>query len=460
MGESKNCVVKNDGGNNNYVIYLSDERDFTHTIIEDSETLGQIYLVRKRYYGGGQYEQHKNDDIGFDEETKTIVTFMRDSRGKHKFTGRIIIRRSKPGNVAEMKLYLVEPKSLIKVQIRCKLRSLDIEELGCSSERSLQHYKRAFGSNINDRPVPSVPFHYRFNTNVEADPIPGLCGDFIISLGDFLPAAVQKFSLLLPENSFIALDDELMDEIGDWEAQRVLFYLKSKKKLVFEQRLGSLTKASRSVEVDVPQAKRFVFGTFGNYQLLLDLKHDDRQAVNLGSEYLGLVSRPADKYKFTEHYVDKSPKPKQLVLGVPSKKPTETKWNIKFGGAKTYAEVALEETPRNKGTTTGAYAENTLIVSDTLWFHLSREQNDMSIIFYPSVEGKNSWDIIVKKGKETIHQARVEGANMLAYHEGLVRSNLYDLRNGEKRSFNLYKVGRKKMEKIQRDIIGEAEMCG
>ena len=252
MGESKNCVVKNDGGNNNYVIYLSDERDFTHTIIEDSETLGQIYLVRKRYYGGGQYEQHKNDDFGFDEETKTVVTFMRDSRGKHKFTGRIIIRRSKPGNVAEMKLYLVEPKSLIKVQIRCKLRSLDIEELGCSSERSLQHYKRAFGSNLNDRPVPSVPFHYRFNTNVEADSIPGLCGDFIISLGDFLPAAVQKFSLLLPENSFIALDDEFMDEIDDWEAQRVLFYLKSKKKLVFEQRLGSLTKASRSVEVDVP----------------------------------------------------------------------------------------------------------------------------------------------------------------------------------------------------------------
>ena len=84
----------------------------------------------------------------------------------------------------------------------------------------------------------------------------------------------------------------------------------------------------------------------------------------------------------------------------------------------------------------------------------------MSIIFYPSVEGKNSWNIIVKKGKETIHQARVEGANMLAYHEGLVRSNLYDLGNGEKRSFNLYKVGRKKMEKIQRDIIGEAKMCG
>ena len=193
MGESKNCVVKNDGGNNNYVIYLSDERDFTHTIIEDSQTLGQIYLVRKRYYGGGQYEQHKNDDIGFDEETKTIVTFMRDSRGKHKFTGRIIIRRSKPGNVAEIKLYLVEPKSLIKVQIRCKLRSLDIEGLGCSYERSLQHYRRAFGSNINDRPVPSVPFHYRFNTNVEADPIPGLWG--------ILSSLSVTFCLPLSKNS-------------------------------------------------------------------------------------------------------------------------------------------------------------------------------------------------------------------------------------------------------------------
>ena len=63
MGESKKCVVKNDGGNNNYVIHLSDERDFTHMIIEDSETLGQIHLVRKQYYGRGQYEKHKNDDI-------------------------------------------------------------------------------------------------------------------------------------------------------------------------------------------------------------------------------------------------------------------------------------------------------------------------------------------------------------------------------------------------------------
>ena len=117
MGESKNCVVKNDGGNNNYVIYLSVERDFTHTIIEDSML-----------------------------------------RGKHKFTGRIIIRRSKPGDVAEMKLYLVEPKSLIKVQIRCKLRSLDIEGLRCSSERILQlqtsfwlEYKR---STCSKCPIP------------------------------------------------------------------------------------------------------------------------------------------------------------------------------------------------------------------------------------------------------------------------------------------------------------------
>lgn len=136
---------------------------------------------------------------------------MRDSGGSHKFTGRIIIRRSKPGNAAQMLLqYLVEPKSFSK----CKISSLHNKGLQCSFERSLQSYKRAFGSNIVDRPVPSVPFHHRFNTDVEADPIPGLCGDFIISLSDFLPAAVQKFSLLLPENSFIALDDEFMEAHG------------------------------------------------------------------------------------------------------------------------------------------------------------------------------------------------------------------------------------------------------
>ena len=41
MGEDKNCVVNNEGGKNKYIIYLSDERNFTHTIIDDSQRLGK-----------------------------------------------------------------------------------------------------------------------------------------------------------------------------------------------------------------------------------------------------------------------------------------------------------------------------------------------------------------------------------------------------------------------------------
>ena len=174
-----------------------------------------------------------------------------------------------------------------------------------------------------------------------------------------------------------------------------------------------------------------MFGTTGNYQLLLDLKHDDRPVVNIGSEYVALAFRPPDEYKFTKNYVNESSNPKQLVLGVPSKTPTETKWKIKFGEAKTY---------------TGDYAENTLIVGDALWAHLSREENDMRIIFKPSERGENRWKITVKKGKQRIHRATVEGANILAYQEGLVRSNLYNLVNGEKKRFNL----KKSMEKYGR----------
>ena len=63
------------------------------------------------------------------------------------------------------------------------------------------------------------------------------------------------------------------------------------KKLVFEHhtspayRFGKLTEASYTIKVYVPEAKRIVFGTTGNYQLLLDLKHEDRSAVNSASEY-------------------------------------------------------------------------------------------------------------------------------------------------------------------------------
>ena len=44
--EEKDHVIKQDGGSNKYVIWLDNERDFTHTITDESESLGQVYLVR------------------------------------------------------------------------------------------------------------------------------------------------------------------------------------------------------------------------------------------------------------------------------------------------------------------------------------------------------------------------------------------------------------------------------
>ena len=40
-----------------------------------------------------------------------------------------------------------------------------------------------------------------------------------------------------------------------------------------------------------------------------------------------------------------------------------------------------------------------------------------------------------------------------------MRSNLYDLVNGEKREFDLYEVWKEEMETLQRDIIDEANRC-
>ena len=50
-------------------------------------------------------------------------------------------------------------------------------------------------------------------------------------------------------------------------------------------RFGKLTEAGYTIKVHVPEAKRIVFGTTENYQLLLNLKHEDRPAVNLAIEY-------------------------------------------------------------------------------------------------------------------------------------------------------------------------------
>ena len=556
MGEDKSCVVKNDGGNNKYVIFISNEHHFTHTIIDDSKTLGEIYLVGRTGVGAAaRYFKIDLDDMGYDEESQTLVTFMKDSNRRHTFTGRIIIKRTKPGDVREMKLYLVRPDNIFG----CKqVPSLDKEKVDCSWEYTLGHdsinrgigskhrYNHIFGWNIDDRPVPSVPFRYDLNTDLEADPIPGLCGDFIISLkGDHPYSEDLEYSLRLPTNSFIAISDQFMADIK--EAFYLLYYLKPEKKLVFEHRYGWYTKAAYTIKVHVPEAKRIVYGTVGSYRLLLDLKHDDRPAVNFASECFGLASRPLEEYKFTENYADENDwKPNQLVLGVPSKTPTESIKCIEFRKAKTYGRNVLDEKPWEGDDTTGDYTENALIVGDSLWTHLSSEDNDMKIEFEPitvskkkkdrpnkkeshtserkdrqseetenepfkqkkyrpskknrdastkeknvrpskkkedrpsrskgkglskkkkddeptgqCVNGENMWLITVKKTSsgEITHRVRVKGASTLAYHEKLMRSNLYDLVNGDKEKFDLYEVWKQKMASLESDIEEEANRC-
>ena len=449
MGEDKNCVVNNDGGNNKYIIYLSDKRNFTHTIIDDSPTLGQIYLVKRINRGYRNFERYYKSEVAYDEETQTLVTFLRDRKGEqHTNTGRIILIRTKPGNINKMKLYLVERKTK---HFGCdQVPSLDSEGLECIRDHTLHSIKRKLGKPYGDRPVPGVPFQYNLDTTpLKAEPISGLCGDFIISFlhreEDMVPRDginITAYSIDLPENSFITIADEYIDLLKHEKAHYVLLYKKAAKTLVYKLYKGK--KWRYSLGIELPQAKRIVFGTTGNYQLLLDLKHDDRPVVNIGSEYVALAFRPPDEYKFTKNYVNESSKPKQLVLGVPAKTPTETKWKIKFGEAKTY---------------TGDYAENALIVDDVLWAHLSREENDMRVTFKSSLKGENRWKITVKKGKQRIHRATIEGANILAYHEGLVRSSLYDLVNGKKEEFDLYDVWKEKMSAIQDDIISEANKC-
>ena len=323
--------------------------------------------------------------------------------------------------------------------------------------------------------------------------------------------------------------------------------MKSEKMLVFEHRYGWYTKAAYTIKVHVPEAKRIVYGTVGSYRLLLDLKHDDRPAVNFASECFGLASRPLEEYKFTENYADENDwKPSQLVLGVPSKTPTESTKCIEFSKAKTYGRKVLDERPWEGDDTTGDYAENALIVGDSLWTHLSSEDNDMKIEFEPikvskkkkdrpnkkesrtseerkdrqsketeiepvkrekykpsnknrdasskeknvrpskkkedrpskrkgkglskkkkdeptaqCVNGENMWQITVKKTSsgEITHQVRVKGANTLAYHKKLVRSNLYDLVNGEKEKFDLYEVWKQKMASLESDIEEETNRC-
>ena len=150
-----------------------------------------------------------------------------------------------------------------------------------------------------------------------------------------------------------------------------------------------------------------MYGTVGSYRLLLDLKHDDRPAVNFASECFGLDSRSVEEYKFSENYADENDwKPNQLVLGVPSKTPTESTKCIEFSKAKTYGRKVLDERPWEGDDTTGDYAENALIVGYSLWTHLSSEDNDMKIEFEPIKVSKKKKDRPNKEESRTSEERK------------------------------------------------------
>lgn len=53
----------------------------------------------------------------------------------------------------------------------------------------------------------------------------------------------------------------------------------------------------------------------------------------------------------------------------------------------------------------------------------------------------------------------VKGANILSYHDKLLRINVYDLVNEEKIAIDLKEVWRQQMEALEREMVGEANTC-
>ena len=463
MGDDKNCIVKQRYGKNKYVVHFSKQRDFTHTIIEESNTPGELFL----------FDDNRNfietRDIVFDSETQTLVIFMRDSSGNHKSTGKVIFKRTKrtsTGTIGDIQLNRPKHHS-----IYCDYNDFDFNNpatILCFQRHRLKHnIMRDIGLGPSDkhftpddRPVPEVPFYYYMKESFKVSEIPGICGDFIIKLGpvlyysgDNLPCGqTRQVSLEMPSSSYVALSDSLFDEISNYENHAYALYYTSKK-LVFEFRPDALC---HTVEVTLTGAKRIVSGTVGNHQLLLDLQHDKRSDVNLGSEYIGLKKRPEQDYRFDKNYYDLGTQPKQIVLGAPAKDKTfPERWRIELGEARSYNY-------HNPGT--GNYAENALIVTDTLWAFLSEEDRKDSLekitLEFKAPEGKRKqWDITIKKGKEKLHKVRVKNADTLAFQQGLLRTTLHDLHRGEKRSFDLYEVLDQKMKALDKDAIAEANRC-
>ena len=98
-----------------------------------------------------------------------------------KFTGRVILKQTKPGYINKMKVYLVEQR---KHDFGCEqVPSLHSEGLDCIVSFTLTDPDGINGKlRPGYRPVPGVPFHYKLDTvALKAEPISRLCGDFIIS---------------------------------------------------------------------------------------------------------------------------------------------------------------------------------------------------------------------------------------------------------------------------------------
>lgn len=100
-----------------------------------------------------------------------------------------------------------------------------------------------------------------------------------------------------------------------------------------------------------------------------------------------------------------------------------------------------------------------MTVGEVLWAHLTRDNNNVSIRLALSKKEENFCTITVNKGSRKIHKILVKGANILSYHDKLLRINVYDLVNEEKIAIDLKEVWRQQMEALEREMVGEANTC-
>lgn len=164
LQDTKDSNVKSDGGRNSYIINIVNEKDFTHTITDDSETLGAIYLVGKTK-NEEQYHTISNDDVVYNKETQTLVVFMRDRNKRHKHTGRIIFKRTnstKEANVHQMQLYRVSSRG---VEGCPQVSALHKAGMHCSRPERLDEEYRSREIGSNHRYLKYISTHEVFNSN-------------------------------------------------------------------------------------------------------------------------------------------------------------------------------------------------------------------------------------------------------------------------------------------------------